>query len=84
MRLLLRGASVVDWHRLVFRDHADIVRFLRVNEFEPESASDMARLEDIRAEAVDYVSVQDAWLRSCESGTWCDVVPLMTHEESST
>jgi predicted dehydrogenase len=28
------------------------------------------------AEAVDYVSVQDAWLRSCGSGTWCDVVSL--------
>ena len=35
------------------------------------------------AQAVDYVSVQDAWLRSCESGTWCDVVPLKTHEEST-
>ncbi len=28
------------------------------------------------AQAVDYVSFQDAWLRSCESGTWVDVVRL--------
>lgn len=28
------------------------------------------------AEAVDYVSFQDAWVRSCESGTWTDVVSL--------
>lgn len=28
------------------------------------------------AEAVDYVSFQAAWLRSCESGTWHDVVRL--------
>jgi predicted dehydrogenase len=27
-------------------------------------------------EAVDFVSVQDAWLRSCESGTWVDVARL--------
>jgi predicted dehydrogenase len=27
-------------------------------------------------EAVDYVSFQDAWLRSCDSGTWEDVVRL--------
>ena len=28
------------------------------------------------AEAVDYVSFQAAWLRSCESGAWEDVTPL--------
>ena len=28
------------------------------------------------AEAVDYVSFQDAWVRSCESGSWTDVVSL--------
>ena len=32
------------------------------------------------AEAVDYVSFQAAWLRSCESGSWADVVSL--REES--
>lgn len=28
------------------------------------------------AEAVDYVSFQAAWLRSCETGSWADVVTL--------
>ena len=28
------------------------------------------------AQALEYVSFQDAWLRSCESGSWTDVVPL--------
>lgn len=55
VRLLLRGRSVVDWHRLDFRDHADVDRFLRVNEFDPHSQSDMNRLEDLRADAVGYV-----------------------------
>jgi len=28
------------------------------------------------AEALDYVSFQDAWLRSCDSGAWADVVSI--------
>ena len=28
------------------------------------------------AEAIDYVSFQDAWLRSCESGSWVDVTSI--------
>jgi predicted dehydrogenase len=28
------------------------------------------------SEAVDYVSFQSAWLRSCDSGSWEDVVPI--------
>ena len=34
------------------------------------------------AEAVDYVSFQAAWLRSCETGSWQDVTPL--HEVAGT
>lgn len=56
MRLLLRGGSVVDWHKLDFADHAAVDRFLRVNEFDPDSAEEMARLEEIRLEAVDYLT----------------------------
>ena len=53
---MLRGGSVIDWHRLDFSDHAEVDRFLRVNEFEPESLQDMERLEVLRAEAVDYLA----------------------------
>jgi uncharacterized protein (TIGR04552 family) len=55
VRLLLRGASVVDWQRLDLRDHDEVDRFLRVNEIDPARERDVARLEHLRAEAVDYV-----------------------------
>ncbi|HSD89618.1 MAG TPA: TIGR04552 family protein [Kofleriaceae bacterium] len=56
VRLLLRGDSVIDWHRLSFADHAEVDRFLRLNEFDPESDPEMERFEDIRADAVDYLA----------------------------
>jgi uncharacterized protein (TIGR04552 family) len=56
VRLLLGGESVIDWHRLSFSDHAEVDRFLRLNELDPESDEEMGRLEDIRADAVDYLS----------------------------
>jgi uncharacterized protein (TIGR04552 family) len=56
VRLLLRGDSVIDWHRLAFADHAEVDRFLRLNEFDPESDIEMGRLEDIRSDSVDYLS----------------------------
>jgi uncharacterized protein (TIGR04552 family) len=56
VRLLLRGDSVIDWHRLNYADHAEVDRFLRLNEFDPDSDDEMARLEDIRSDAVEYLS----------------------------
>lgn len=56
VRLMLRGDSVIDWHHLAFADHEEVDRFLRLNEFDPESDEEMARFEDIRADAVDYLS----------------------------
>lgn len=56
VRLLLRGESVIDWHRLAFSDHAEVDRFLRLNEFDPESDDDMGRLDEIREDAVEYLS----------------------------
>lgn len=56
VRLLLRGDSVIDWHRLHFADHAEVDRFLRLNEFDPENDDEMARLEDTRGDAVEYLS----------------------------
>jgi hypothetical protein len=47
IRNLLRGGSVIDWHRLYFTDRAEVDRFLRVNEFDPDSDPDMNRLEDL-------------------------------------
>jgi uncharacterized protein (TIGR04552 family) len=56
VRLLLRGGSVVDWHKLDFRDHPEVDRFLRVNEFDPTRERDLQRLERLRHDAVDYLS----------------------------
>ncbi len=55
VRNLLRGGSVIDWHRLYFTDRAQVDRFLRVNDFDPASAEDMARLDDLRDHAVEYL-----------------------------
>ncbi len=55
VRLLLAGGSVIDWHRLAFRDLDDVDRFLRVNEFRPSEPKDLERLEFLRAEAVEYL-----------------------------
>jgi len=56
VRLMLRGDSVIDWHRLNYADHAEVDRFLRLNEFDPENDEEMARLEDVRSDAVEYLS----------------------------
>jgi len=55
LRLLLRGDSVIDWHRLAFTNHDEVDRFLRLNEFDPESDEEIGRLEELRADAVDYL-----------------------------
>jgi hypothetical protein len=56
VRLLLRGDSVVDWHKLNFTDHAAVDRFLRLCELDPTSDAELDRLEAIRADAVDYLT----------------------------
>ncbi len=56
MRLLLRGGSVIDWHRLSFSDPREVDRFLLINEFDPAVADDMDRLEELRADAVEYLT----------------------------
>ena len=56
VRVLLRGDSVIDWHSLSFDEHAEVDRFLRLNEFDPESDDEMGRFEDLRADAVDYLA----------------------------
>lgn len=56
MRLLLHGSSVIDWHQLAFSDMEEVRRFLRVNEFNPDDPQDIDRLEELRAEAVEYLT----------------------------
>ncbi len=56
IRLLLRGGSVIDWHRLAFNHQNEVEQFLRVNEFDPSDPEDIERLENLRAEAVEYLT----------------------------
>ncbi|MCS6911795.1 MAG: TIGR04552 family protein [Myxococcales bacterium] len=58
IRLLLTGSSVIDWHQLAFSSEAEVRRFLRVNEFDPDDERDMRRLDELRAEAVEYLTRQ--------------------------
>jgi uncharacterized protein (TIGR04552 family) len=56
VRLLLRGGSVIDWHKLAFENLEEVDRFLRVSELDPGRPSDLERLEDIRTEAVEFIA----------------------------
>ena len=40
IRNLIRGGSVIDWHRLYFSDRDQVDRFLRVHEFDPENGQE--------------------------------------------
>jgi uncharacterized protein (TIGR04552 family) len=55
VRNLLRGGSVIDWHRAYFEDRGQVDRFLRVNELDPANADDMQRLEELREQSVEYL-----------------------------
>lgn len=55
IRNLLRGGSVIDWHRLYFTDREEVDRFLRVNEFDPRDEDGMLRLAALREMAVEYL-----------------------------
>jgi uncharacterized protein (TIGR04552 family) len=55
IRNLLRGGSVIDWHRLYFTDRDEVDRFLRVNELDPRDEDDMRRLAELRELAVEYL-----------------------------
>ncbi len=56
VRLLLRGGSVIDWHKLAFTSYEEVDRFLRVNELDPDDDDDVSRLEDLRELAVEYLT----------------------------
>ncbi|MGB5350162.1 MAG: TIGR04552 family protein, partial [Polyangiales bacterium] len=44
IRVLLRGGSVVDWHRLNFADEQEAEAFVRAQEIDPHDPSDAARV----------------------------------------
>jgi uncharacterized protein (TIGR04552 family) len=58
VRLILRGDSVIDWHRLNLEGEEAATSFLVTQEFHPEDPRDRARLESIKNEAISYLRRQ--------------------------
>ncbi len=55
VRLILRGDSVIDWHRLNFASAEEIGEFIVAQEFLPELPFDRARMDAIKMEAIGYL-----------------------------
>ncbi|MCC6874491.1 MAG: TIGR04552 family protein [Sandaracinaceae bacterium] len=55
IRLVLRGGSVIDWHRLNFQDEREAIEFLVSQELDPASHADRARAEAVKNSAITYL-----------------------------
>ena len=55
IRVLLRGGSVVDWHRLNFADESEAAEFVRAQEIDPDDEADAARANQVKEAAIDYL-----------------------------
>ncbi len=55
IRLVLRGGSVIDWHRLNFRDRSEVDEFLAAQEFHRDDPADRARSEAVKHEAMSFL-----------------------------
>lgn len=55
VRLLLNGDSVLDWHRLAFRDRDHVDDFLELAGFRRNNPTDAMRLMAIHRRALDYL-----------------------------
>jgi uncharacterized protein (TIGR04552 family) len=55
VRLLLRGDSIIDWHRLNFGHEGEAEDFLAANELLLAQPGDLARIERVKAEATDFL-----------------------------
>lgn len=55
VRLILRGDSIIDWHRLNFRDELEVEQFLVSQELHPDEPADRARLEAVKNEAIGFL-----------------------------
>ncbi|HFE46824.1 MAG TPA: TIGR04552 family protein [Nannocystis exedens] len=56
IQLLLRGHSVVDWHRLAFTDEAEVRLLLALNCINLDDPQDCERLREVRLQAVRYIT----------------------------
>lgn len=53
---LLRGHSVVDWHRLAFTDEAEVRLLLALNCINVDDPKDRERLREVRLQAARYIA----------------------------
>ncbi|MEZ4223712.1 MAG: TIGR04552 family protein [Polyangiaceae bacterium] len=51
--LILRGSSVIDWHRLNFENEEQALAFIRNHELDPDR--DAAYIDHVKSEAVNYL-----------------------------
>ncbi len=55
LRVLLRGGSVVDWHRLNFANEEEAEAFVLAQEIDPSDPGDEARVLQVKEAAIDYL-----------------------------
>lgn len=55
VRLILRGDSVIDWHRLNLKTDDEANDLLIAQEFHPDEPGDRARMEAVKNEAISYL-----------------------------
>ena len=52
---MLRGESVIDWHRLHLADHEEARELIATQEFHPDEPADRERMEQLKDEAISYL-----------------------------
>ncbi len=55
VRLILRGDSVIDWHRLNLADDDEIAEFIAAQEFDVSQPGDRTRMDGIKSEAISFL-----------------------------
>ncbi len=55
VRLLLRGDSIIDWHRLNFENEAGVREFLATNELYLDDEGDTRRIDRVKSDAIEYL-----------------------------
>ena len=55
IRLMLRGGSVIDWHRLNFETRESVEEFVAVQEIRLSDPADVARVEAVKNAAISYL-----------------------------
>ncbi len=55
VRLILRGGSVIDWHRLNLQHEEDVRKFIAIHELDLRSEEDRKYAAGIRDQAIDYL-----------------------------